>query len=86
MIYLDSDERTRFTGGTSVARVETRVPRVEPRVLVFKEVESNDTCSICLVDFKSDAVSLECNHVFHIECITEWIKSRRNCPVCRREV
>lgn len=47
------------------------------------------TCAICLLDFQtSDTISqLECHfkHIYHVSCLTEWIKSSKNysCPVCR---
>lgn len=43
-------------------------------------------CSICLEDFNVDetAVSLNCNHVYHKECIKEWLtKQSSKCPTCR---
>ncbi|KAI3750825.1 hypothetical protein L2E82_21678 [Cichorium intybus] len=49
--------------------------------------EVDDTCSICLVEFKDmDAVSQlsKCRHVFHKCCLERWL-SRDNftCPLCR---
>ena len=48
-----------------------------------KEVE--DKCCICLTEFKNDdKVSiLNCKHLFHCDCITEWSTYKINCPVCR---
>jgi len=43
-------------------------------------------CSICLESFapgEAVAWSPECRHVFHQECLHEWIKKRRQCPYCR---
>lgn len=49
----------------------------------------NENCPICLDKFNPDDTVKEitCNHVFHSECITEWLtKENYNCPVCRKEV
>lgn len=48
-----------------------------------KEIE--DKCCICLNEFKNDdQVSiLNCKHLFHYDCITEWSTYKINCPVCR---
>ncbi len=45
-------------------------------------------CSICIDTFSqtSDVIQLECNHVFHDECIKQWLKTSKTCPVCRKSV
>ncbi|CAI2374307.1 unnamed protein product [Moneuplotes crassus] len=49
-------------------------------------------CSICLQpfsDFQSERlIYLPCNrkHIFHSNCIIDWLKLDRNCPLCRIEV
>lgn len=50
--------------------------------------EFNSTeCTICLEDFdvKSNVSTLLCKHVFHFECIVDWIKKQKGdlkCPNC----
>lgn len=45
------------------------------------------TCMICLEDFSSSkpVAQLNCNdkHVFHVECLVEWVKKNDICPMCR---
>ena len=45
-------------------------------------------CSICLTEFSNDSeVSVtKCKHVFHNECIVEWSKYKKDCPVCRKNL
>eukprot|EP00538_Stauroneis_constricta_P011336 CAMPEP_0119547676 /NCGR_PEP_ID=MMETSP1352-20130426/1739_1 /TAXON_ID=265584 /ORGANISM="Stauroneis constricta, Strain CCMP1120" /LENGTH=636 /DNA_ID=CAMNT_0007592663 /DNA_START=355 /DNA_END=2265 /DNA_ORIENTATION=+ len=51
------------------------------------------TCSICLCDYEvgSDIVwssNSACDHVFHTECIEQWLTKQREgplCPCCRRD-
>lgn len=45
-------------------------------------------CSICIDKFSksSDVIQLECNHIFHEECIKQWLKTSKTCPVCRKRV
>ncbi|KAL7583627.1 RING-H2 finger protein ATL18-like [Lactuca sativa] len=49
--------------------------------------EVDDTCSICLAEFKDeDAVSQlnRCCHVFHTCCIERWLtRDNFTCPLCR---
>ncbi len=48
----------------------------------------NDSCSICLQNFNDNETLklLNCNHKFHKNCIDEWIKINKNCPICRENL
>ncbi|VDI18425.1 E3 ubiquitin-protein ligase RLIM [Mytilus galloprovincialis] len=56
----------------------------------FKKDHRYKMCSICLKEFeeKDKLWILPCEHEFHVDCITPWLKERRkqNCPMCRRVV
>ncbi|KAF2686324.1 hypothetical protein K458DRAFT_471843 [Lentithecium fluviatile CBS 122367] len=48
-------------------------------------------CPICREDWQSSdgpgqqIVSTECNHIFHCDCLVEWLSGgHRTCPSCRR--
>lgn len=43
-------------------------------------------CVICLDAFKKDEKisKLECNHIYHTECIKLWFTNNLSCPMCRR--
>ena len=49
-------------------------------------------CSICLSPFepnKTGTVALQCGHVYHVECITNWFfqspaSSEKKCPCCKK--
>jgi len=47
-----------------------------------KETKS---CSICFenVNF-TDKHYLRCGHVFHFNCISEWLKVKNICPICKQ--
>lgn len=61
-------------------------------VLEYSEVKAHKIgkhaleCAVCLSEFE-DAETLrlipKCDHVFHTECIDEWLVSHTTCPVCR---
>ena len=53
-----------------------------------KKHENNNNCVICLNDFDiGDIISaLPCCHVFHTECIENWMKNELSCPVCKFEI
>ena len=42
-------------------------------------------CSICFDEIKgTDKKKINCNHVFHEECIDKWFKRSHQCPLCRK--
>ena len=43
-------------------------------------------CVICLNEINKDEKVLDCNHVFHKECIEKWMKEKTECPICRVDV
>jgi len=51
------------------------------------DAEREEICSICLVEYEGeDAVSKlgMCGHVFHLNCIEQWIlRNQFSCPLCR---
>ena len=53
-----------------------------------KRHDNNNHCVVCLCDFQiGDIISaLPCCHVFHTECIENWLKNELSCPVCKFEV
>jgi len=48
-----------------------------------------DTCTICFEDYKNNDVIkiLSCSdfHHYHKECIIEWFKRKKKCPLCLQE-
>ena len=58
---------------------------------IFKELNNNTTneCLICIEEFDGDdeVTKITCNHVFHKNCIKNWVcKESNKCPICRLEV
>ncbi|XP_071739198.1 putative RING-H2 finger protein ATL53 [Rutidosis leptorrhynchoides] len=51
-----------------------------------KEEGLNSDCSVCLSEFEDDeSLKLlpKCSHAFHVSCIDTWLRSHKNCPLCR---
>jgi hypothetical protein len=50
------------------------------------------SCAICMDDFKENdnkkVAELNCSkfHIFHVDCIKEWIKKNDTCPNCREKI
>ena len=41
------------------------------------------TCPICTEELREGIVSTKCGHIFHLTCVTQWLKNKRVCPTCR---
>ena len=59
-------------------------------VKILNDIDNED-CSICLdklydEESNKEIISLDCNHLFHKECVDPWITRNRNCPLCKRNI
>ncbi|CAL0330858.1 unnamed protein product [Lupinus luteus] len=58
-----------------------------PRVLFDDDLRARDSlCCVCLGEFELKEELLQiphCKHMFHIECIHNWLQSKTTCPLCR---
>ncbi|CAL2035857.1 unnamed protein product [Caenorhabditis brenneri] len=46
-------------------------------------------CLICLVEMIPEEKTMKCENcrkVMHFECVSRWLKEKRSCPQCRREL
>ena len=44
-----------------------------------------EECVICFEKYekKDKITTLECNHIFHHKCISDWTHKNKSCPLCR---
>lgn len=60
----------------------------EEEIEIISE-EEGETCVICFDTVEGDLITLDCNHVFHKECIDRLILSTNTtnyeCPLCKRD-
>ncbi|XP_041356123.1 uncharacterized protein LOC121373517 [Gigantopelta aegis] len=47
-----------------------------------------EKCTICLCEFEDgeDVRRLPCMHLFHIECVDQWLSTNKKCPICRVDI
>ncbi|KAJ1387008.1 Zinc finger, RING-type [Sesbania bispinosa] len=53
-----------------------------------KVMKPKDNCSICMEEFGDDVdgvtvSAMPCNHLFHQQCIVQWLQTNHVCPLCR---
>lgn len=47
-----------------------------------------DRCTICLCDYEEqdEVRRLPCMHLFHKECVDQWLPTNKRCPICRVDI
>lgn len=64
-----------------------QIPHIELESFTIDE-QTADQCSVCLENMQvgQQAVRLQCNHMFHENCIQRWTRGHNTCPVCREPI
>jgi len=47
---------------------------------------AKNLCAICQYDVEDDHMFLPCAHVFHGECVNDWLKNKPICPTCKTPI
>ena len=45
-------------------------------------------CSVCQEEFppRGKAQKMPCGHLFHPDCLVEWLQKHNTCPLCRHQL
>lgn len=82
--------RTPSASQSQIEVLPTRTVVVKPQPAEEGNVEEDErvTCMICLSEKEvGDTLrTLPCMHDFHCECIDEWLKTNRTCPICKTDI
>ncbi|KAI9278134.1 hypothetical protein BC943DRAFT_298333 [Umbelopsis sp. AD052] len=64
---------------------EEIIEGLEKKKLTETDLEKYAHCAICTDDFNlnEEVTILPCEHGYHADCITPWLKVNGTCPVCR---
>jgi hypothetical protein len=82
-----SDRIGTVSHGASAEQI-ARLPTITGRIPAGSDIQSQQ-CSICLYDYEASeerTLMPACMHQFHRECIVNWLKQSKLCPVCRVNV
>ncbi|KAG7552872.1 Zinc finger RING-type [Arabidopsis thaliana x Arabidopsis arenosa] len=74
-----------FVDETSLKVLRVRLGRIKAEELKSLNMET-ESCSICLKSLVSRSKALtrmSCSHVFHNDCLVEWLYRKNTCPICR---
>jgi len=60
------------------------------QVIAFSDMDSQEhpSCSVCLEEYcdSKPIVATPCGHCFHKQCLKNWLKMDRTCPLCRGDL
>lgn len=81
-------KRTRLSQSQGVIR---SLVSFKYHALMESQSETDVECTICFSEYQNDdlVAKLKCNekHIFHKECLTQWIATGKNsCPICRAAI
>ncbi|XP_031842423.1 uncharacterized protein LOC116431318 isoform X2 [Nomia melanderi] len=88
-IHLVNLRRMFSCGATQESIERNTFPHKYKRV---KKVENGESalekCTICLSEFEDcECVRrLPCMHLFHIDCVDQWLRTNTRCPICRVDI
>ncbi|KAG9353647.1 hypothetical protein JZ751_011769 [Albula glossodonta] len=57
-----------------------------PQITVLEDHHGQEQCcAICCCEYVKDEITTElpCHHIFHMICVTLWLRKSGTCPVCR---
>jgi hypothetical protein len=51
-------------------------------------LDQEDLCTICMNHYELDEkiINVICKHSFHMSCLSEWVKYKAVCPICRHHI
>jgi hypothetical protein len=64
------------------------VPAVSRDIISMDDLDEDEVvCTICLgvVEDGERVGELTCNHIFHADCLKDWLRRRNVCPLCQTQ-
>ncbi|KAM0894561.1 hypothetical protein ACQ4PT_024394 [Festuca glaucescens] len=86
--FIDNNDlfETGNTGGMSRDLIN-KIPAIRLSSAINSDQDTDRSCcSVCLQDFglRQFVRTLpQCEHIFHVQCIDNWLQRNASCPLCR---
>ncbi|XP_056160341.1 probable E3 ubiquitin-protein ligase RHA4A [Syzygium oleosum] len=65
-------------------------PATKSSIEALERIRVNDgdpmcVCTICIEELAggTEATKMPCSHVYHVDCIRQWLETSHSCPLCR---
>lgn len=86
MTYEELLELEEKIGSVSKGLTEEQIQKLPKKVYQLDQPE--ELCSVCYYHAKEneEMTILPCKHTFHSECIKEWLRKEKMCPMCKQEI
>lgn len=91
-VFLQTGTRNRINGN-SVQRSNSAGMTEESNIVLDGGEESEENtidCVICYspidVQNRRDYMLAPCDHIFHRNCLEQWMDVKMECPVCRKDL
>ena len=74
-----------FEGDDKNKDINKKIEKI-PQIYYKDNKYENPECTICFDIFKENELlkQLKCNHIFHKECLSQWLLNNSKCPICNK--
>lgn len=82
----NTDLNERLVENENNMNIKKTIEKIKKNKISSDDITDSDkTCSICLEEFsqEKEIIILDCKHIYHNDCIIEWIYKDTSCPLCR---
>ena len=82
----DTDNNNKFK--SVLPEFAKHLPKSIYHVYQFKNKNMDKDCRICLENFVigQEILTLPCFHFFHCNCISDWLRKKEECPICKSSI
>ena len=84
------ESRDEFDATDMIEKNESTVLNSTPQKYSTVKIKKKreELCCICIENFSCnhEVHWLSCTHIFHKECLDEWVKYKNECPTCRSQL